>query len=163
MRFKMKNIGLVILFVLFFSMIIHPQKGKWKDDEAKEKLEQLEKIKLIEVLQMDEETTLRFFSRKSEHKKQQEELHKQLHESIDYLETIFKSGRAVTNDELKTNIAEINNLQLQIEKNRIDFINSLNDILSYEQIAKLIIFEKQFRNEVRRLIMKERRAPIDQE
>ena len=112
---------------------------------------------------MDEETTLRFFSRQSEHKKQQDEIQLKIHQKIENLDVSFKSGRAVTVEELKSNINEINTLQLQLEKNRIEFINSLSDILSYEQIAKLIVFERQFRNEIRKLIMKDRRPPLNPE
>ena len=54
-------------------------------------------------------------------------------------------------------------MQLQFDKGRVDFVNSLSDILSYEQIGKLIIFEKRFRNEVRKLLIKERKPPIDPE
>ncbi|MCW9095529.1 MAG: hypothetical protein OQJ74_06785, partial [Ignavibacteriaceae bacterium] len=123
------------------------------------KFEQLEKIKLIETLQMNEETTLRFFARKSEHQKQQDEIQQKIDEKIDDLDLIFKSGRVATVDELKSNINEINVLHSELDKNRIDFINSLSDILSYDQIAKLIIFERNFRDQIRKLIMKDRRPP----
>ncbi|MDH3269458.1 MAG: hypothetical protein OEM46_11460 [Ignavibacteria bacterium] len=159
----MKAVSLIVLTVLFFSTNLFSQKGKWKDEEMRARFEELENIKLIETLQMDEETTLRFFSRKSEHKLQQNEIQGKIRTDIDNLAVILKSGRAVTTEDLKSKINEINNLQLQFEKNRVDFINSLSDILSYEQIAKLIIFEKRFRNEVRKLIMRDRRPPIDQE
>jgi len=155
----MKNINLVLIILFILQINLIAQKGKWQDEEAREKFEQLEKIKLIETLQMNEETTLRFFSRKSEHQKQQVEIHEKIKKNIDNLEVIFKSGRAVTIEEIKTSINEINSLQLQMEKNRADFINSLSDILSYEQIAKLIIFERKFKDEMRKLIMKERRPP----
>jgi hypothetical protein len=159
----MKAINLIVLTVLFFSTNIFSQKGKWQDEEMRAKFEELENIKLIETLKMDEETTLRFFSRKTEHKSQQDEIQEQIRTSIDNLDVILKSGRAVTTEELKSKINEINNLQMQFEKNRVDFINSLSDILSYEQIAELIIFEKRFRNEVRKLLMRDRPPPIDQE
>lgn len=159
----MKYLNSLIIILVFFSSITFAQKGRWQDEEAREKFEQLEKIKLIETLELDEETTLRFFARRTEHRKQQEELQTKIQQKIDNLDAISKSGRAVTVEEIKSNIEEINNLHLQFEKNRIDFINSLSDILSYEQIAKLIVFEKQFRNEVRKLIMKERRPPLEKE
>jgi Spy/CpxP family protein refolding chaperone len=159
----MKKIINTTLLILFFSSLTLAQKGKWHDDEAREKFEQLEKIKLIETLELDEETTLRFFARRTEHRKQQEEVQTKIQQKIDNLDAISKSGRAVTVEEIKSNIDEINTLQLQFEKNRVDFINSLSDVLTYEQIAKLIVFEKQFRNEVRKLIMKERRPPLDKE
>jgi len=112
---------------------------------------------------MNEETTLRFFARKSEHQEQQDEIQDKIREKIDNLEVIFKSGRVATVDELKKNINEINALHSELEKNRIDFINSLSDVLSYEQIAKLLIFERSFRDEIRRLIIKDRKPPRDHE
>lgn len=159
----MKVLILLVLTVLFFSTNLFSQKGKWQDEEMRAKFEELENIKLIETLKMDEETTLRFFSRKSEHKLQQDEIQQKIREDIENLDVILKSGRAVTTEELKSKIDEINNLELQLEKNKVEFLNSLSDILSYEQIAELIIFEKRFRNEVRKLLMRDRRPPIDQE
>jgi hypothetical protein len=159
----MKTVSLIVLTVLFFSANLFSQKGKWQDEEMRAKFEELENIKLIETLQMDEETTLRFFSRKSEHKIQQNEIQEKIRENIDNLDVLLKSGRAVTTDELKSQINEINNLELQLEKNKVEFLNSLSDILSYEQMAKMIIFEKRFRNEVRKLLMRDRRPPMDHE
>jgi len=159
----MKNINFSLLILLMLSTTLFAQRGKWQDEEAREKFEQLEKIKLIETLEMDEETTLRFFARRSEHRKQQDEIQEKIRQKIDNLDVIFKSGRVATVDEIKSGVNEINNLQLQFGKGRVDFVNSLSDILSYEQIAKLMIFEKRFRNEVRKLLIKDRRPPIDPE
>jgi len=157
------NLSLRLLILLMLSTTLFAQRGKWQDEEAREKFEQLEKIKLIETLEMDEETTLRFFARRSEHRKQQDEIQEKIRQKIDNLDVIFKSGRVATVDEIKSDVNEINNLQLQFDKGRVDFVNSLSDILSYEQIAKLMIFEKRFRNEVRKLLIKDRRPPIDPE
>ena len=159
----MKPIFIIVLIALLFSTNLFSQKGKWQDEELREKFEELEKIKLIETLQMDEETTLRFFARQSEHKLQQKEILDNIKSNTENLEVMLKSGRVVTTDELKSKINEINNLQLQFEKNKVDFINSLPDILSYEQIAQLLIFERKFRNEVRKMIMRDRKPPLDQE
>lgn len=159
----MKYYNSVFVIMLLLTSCLLAQKGKWQDEEAREKFEQLEKIKLIETLELDEETTLRFFARRTEHRKQLDAIQFNIQQKIENLDVSFKSGRAVTVDEIKSNISEINNLELQFEQKRIDFINSLSDILSYEQIAKFMVFEKQFRNEVRKLIMKERRPPIKHE
>jgi len=159
----MKAVSLIVLIVLFFSINLFSQKGKWRDEEMRAKFEELENIKLIETLQMDEETTLRFFARKSEHKLQQYEIQEKIKSNIDNLDVLLKSGRAMTTEELKSKIDEINNLELQIDKNKVEFLNSLSDILSYEQIAEMIIFEKRFRNEVRKLLMRDRRPPRNHE
>jgi len=159
----MKAVSIIVLIVLFFSPNLFSQKGKWQDEEMRAKFEELENIKLIETLQMDEETTLRFFARKSEHKLQQYEIQEKIKSNIDDLDVLLKSGRAMTTEELKSKIDEINNLELQIDKNKVEFLNSLSDILSYEQIAEMIIFEKRFRNEVRKLLMRDRRTPMNHE
>jgi len=159
----MKAISLLVLIGLFISTNIFSQKGKWQDEEMRAKFEELENIKLIETLKMDEETTLRFFSRKSAHKLQQDEIQEKIKSNIDNLDVMLKSGSAATTEEMKSKIDEINNLELQLDKNKVEFINSLSDILSYEQIAEMIIFEKRFRNEVRKLLMRDRRPPIDHE
>jgi len=160
----MKTISILVLIILFFSPNLFSQKkGKWQDEEMRAKFEELENIKLIETLQMDEETTLRFFARKSEHKLQQNEIREKIKSNIDNLDVLLKSGRAMTTEELKSKIDEINNLELQIDKNKVEFLNSLSDILSYEQIAEMIIFEKRFRNEVRKLLMRDRRTPMNHE
>jgi len=159
----MKTISIIVLIILFFSPNLFSQKGKWQDEEMRAKFEELENIKLIETLQMDEETTLRFFARKSEHKLQQHEIQEKIKSNIDNLDVLLKSGRAMTTEELKSKIDEINNLELQLDKNKVEFLNSLSDILSYEQIAEMIIFEKRFRNEVRKLLMRDRRPPMNHE
>ena len=159
----MKTFNLTLLLIIIFSLNHFAQKGRWQDEEAREKFEQLEKIKLIETLELDEETTLRFFARRTEHRKQQDEIQQTIQQKIDDLDVIFKSGRVATVDEIKKIINEINDLQNKYDKNRVEFINSLSDIMSYEQIAKLMIFEKKFRNELRKLIIKERRSPHNPE
>ena len=107
----MKTIYYTLALLFFISVTIIPQKGKWRDEEMREKFEQLEKIKIIETLEMDEETTLRFFARKSEHQKQQEEIQGKIRSRIDNLEVIFKSGKVANVDEINGNINEINSLK----------------------------------------------------
>ena len=152
----------ILLAVFFISNYSFSQKDKWQDQELRAKFEELEKIKLIETLQMNEETTLRFFARRSEQKLQEQKLRDNIRANIDDLETMLNSGREVTSDDFKSKINEINDLEIQLEKKQVEFINSLPDILSYSQIAQLIVFEKRFRNEVRRLIMRDLKSSKDQ-
>jgi hypothetical protein len=123
----------------------------------RDKLNQLEKIKLIEVLEMDEETTLRFFSRRNEHKVKIDELVKRTDEIITQMEVIFKAGRVYTEAELKSLIEEANTIHTEIVQTKSDFINSLDDILTTDQIAKLIIFERRFKDELKRAMFKGRK------
>ena len=105
----MKLISLAICLTIIASMQIFSQMGEEPPRHMREKLDQLEKIKLIEALDMDEETTLRFFSRRNEHRVKMDELANRADEIISQMEVIFKSGKVYTEAELKSLINEANN------------------------------------------------------
>ena len=123
----------------------------------RDKLIQLENIKIIETLDMDEETTLRFFSRRNELHTEADNLTKRSDEIITQLEVIFKAGKVYTEAELKSLIVKANNIHTEIVQTKSEFINSLDDILTTEQIAKLIIFERRFKDELKRAMFKGRK------
>jgi len=118
----------------------------------REKLEQLEKIKLIESLDMDEDTSIRFFARRNESKREIQELEKKTDDIILELEKSFNTEDKNQNVKQKQLISEMLNNRESIEIKRNQFVNSLGDILSTEQIAKLIVFEKRFRDEIRNVL-----------
>jgi len=148
-----------VLFFVCMHSLVFSQDGHFgpKDKEAAEKIFQLEKIKLIEVLEMDEETAIRFFARRSELKKATDEIQNKIEEIIKNLEVVDKAGKVYTENELITYINDFNNLNLQMSQRRTEFINSLNDILTYDQIRRLIVFERKFKDELRRALFKERK------
>mgnify|MGYP006314490523 FL=1 len=117
-----------------------------------EKLEQLEKIKLIESLDMDEDTSVRFFARRNESKREIQELEKKTDDIIFELEKSFNSEDKYQDEKQKQLISEMLKDREAIEMKRNQFIKSLDDILSTEQIAKLIVFEKRFREEIRNVL-----------
>jgi len=153
----MKIIHLTALISFTFVISIFPQKKFGRDGEMRERMAQLEKIKLIEVMNMDEETTLRFFSRRAEFLKKNDEMRDNIDAKIDQLEATLKSARMVTDSELQNMINEILKLHLAFENKRAEFVRSLNDILSTDQIARYVVFEKRFKDELRRLLLHDRK------
>lgn len=69
-----------ILFAICISFLFTTALFAQRDEDRREwgrkggKIEQLEKIKIIEELNMDEETALKFFSRRNEHRESQRAL-----------------------------------------------------------------------------------------
>ena len=153
----MKVLFFTIGLLIVFSVQSLSQMHERPPQHMRDKLNQLEKIKLIEVLEMDEETTLRFFSRRNENHTKIDELVKRSDEIIMQMELIFKAGKVYTEEELKTLIVEANTIHSEIVQTKSDFINSLDDILTTDQIAKLIIFERRFKDELKRAMFKGRK------
>lgn len=150
---------LITLFaIILLTSISFPQKMDERGMKHRGKLEQLEKIKLIEALDLDEETSIRFFSRRNESRKEIQELEIRTDDIIAELEKSFNNGDKSKDDLQKRLTSDLLKTRESIETKRNQFINSLNDILTTEQIAKLIVFEKKFRDEIRNVLLnKERR------
>ena len=148
----MKKLLMIIFTLIVLTSIAYPQQMKERKMKNMEKLEQLEKIKLIESLDMDEDTSVRFFARRNESKREIQELEKKTDDIIFELEKSFNSEDKYQDEKQKLLISEMLKNRETIEMRRSQFINSLDDILSTEQIAKLIVFEKRFREEIRNVL-----------
>ena len=152
----MNKLILLLIIVISVSVTLTAQRKHDRKHQVPDKILQLEKIKLIESLEMDEETTLKFFSRRSEHEREMEKIHKAINEKLGKMEQIVNSDN-VLDEELKASIEELNLIHQKLNRIKADFINSLDDILSYEQIARMILFERKFKEELRRAIFKDKR------
>lgn len=154
----MYKLIITLLAIILLTSISFPQKMDERGMKHRGKLEQLEKIKLIEALDLDEETSIRFFSRRNESRKEIQELEIRTDDIIAELEKSFNYGDKSKDDLQKRLTSDLLKTRESIETKRNQFINSLNDILTTEQIAKLIVFEKKFRDEIRNVLLnKERR------
>lgn len=118
-----------------------------------EQIEEWEKMKLIKVLDLSEENSIRFFARRNEHQKRVREILNQRDQLAQEIEKEIKDGVKVSDAVYQEQVNRMLEFEAKMMKERESFIKSLNDILSPEQIAKLTVFEIRFRREVRERIM----------
>ena len=125
--------------------------------DPREKIESLEKIKLLETLDLDEETALKFFARRNEHKDRMKDF---MDEQDAQYEKIENKISTLTNDndpELKKMIDNYLSINQKMDEERKRFFNSLSDILTLKQQAKLALFERRFRQEIRDVLFHPRK------
>lgn len=153
----MKN----IFFVFLIFLIVTPAIAQEHRDRRMmdNKIEQLEKVKLIEALNLTEEQSIRFFARRNEHRKEIEKLEIRSEEIVRDLENLVEDSNDRNVAEQKRLLNEFLDIRIQIENKRKQFILSLSDILSPEQVSKLVVFEKKFRDEIRKILMKRKGLP----
>ncbi|MEK6552795.1 MAG: hypothetical protein AABZ54_05030 [Bacteroidota bacterium] len=153
-----------IFFLLFlFSILLstsysQERMRQGKDQRPLQRIEQWERIKLIDVLNLNEDTAIRFFARRNENQNKMKEILDQRDDAISDLENEIRNGNQ--NDALYKE--KVNNLLLlegSISKARENFLRSLSDLLSPLQIAKMVVFESRFRKEVRETLMGKGRLP----
>lgn len=149
----MKQIFILLLLSLLINYSAEAQNRKMR---VNNKIEQLEKLKLIEILNLDEETSVRFFTRHSEFKKMMEDYRHQLDNQIDLLDELIKKGKQTNSTEYKRQINEFWKIENEQLNERKKFYDSLSGLLSDEQLAKLIVFERHFRDEIRHILMRNR-------
>lgn len=151
-----------ILIVILFSAvnIISAQNmgmGR-RSERDREKIEELERVKLIETLDMNEETSIKFFGRRKDFNDKMRDLSNQRDTKLDQLQKLIDDDTEDKNEQAyKRQIDDIVSIEKEITRTKAEFFRSLKDILSYRQISKMMVFERNFRRELRDLILKDRR------
>lgn len=118
------------------------------------KIEALEKVKLIEELNMNEDASIKFFARRNEH---MDKMHAFENEADDILDKLEKALNDSQNDQvLNKLIADFHSVQTKTVDEKGLFIKSLSNILSPKQVAKFIVFDRKFKEEIRDILIKAR-------
>ncbi|MDP4175215.1 MAG: hypothetical protein Q8933_14670 [Bacteroidota bacterium] len=151
----------LIMIILFSSVSLvsaqHMGMGK-KFEKDRQKIEELERVKLIEVLNMNEDVSVKFFSRRKDYNDKLKDLNQQRDDKLNQIQKFLDENKSDKNDPMyKKQIDEVISIEKAIMHAKRDFVYSLKDILSYQQVAKYMVFERNFRRELRDLILKERK------
>jgi hypothetical protein len=144
---------LFIFFVVFYSAEAQPKNRGNKDLNPLQKIQQLEKAKLIEALNLNEETAVRFFARRNDHQKRVREIFEKYDAMINEIDKNFKKGIKESDSEIKDQFNNLLALDENIASEKKNFYRSLDDIFTPAQIVKLIVFENKFRREIRETLM----------
>lgn len=137
--------------ILALVLLIPVQAQPKKQRNILKKIDQLERVKLLEVLQLDEEASVKFFVRRKEFKAKSRLVRESLDSLQKYIEDKIESGEKVN---YKSLVGEYTKIESEMHKLRTDYISSNADILNDEQMAKLIIFERVFRREIQELMFR---------
>jgi len=139
-----------VLTVCVGFLTIHIVNGqpKWPPDDRRiERVEQFRKVRLIEVLELKEEQSVRFFARLNEHEKARRELLAAKDEVLNKIERSIRN-RADEKD-IETLFGDVADADAKVAAENKRFFDSLTDILSTEQRGKLLLFERHFARELR--------------
>ncbi len=156
----MKKIFLLLPLIIIFSCFSYGQRDEKRD--PREKIEALEKIKLLEVLNLDEETAIKFFARRNDHQKKMKEVFEELEQQRKKINEKVSSVKNDNEPEIKKMVDNYFATQQKLDEERKKFIYSLNDILSYKQIAQLTLFERRFREEIRDFLFPHKKRMRDE-
>jgi hypothetical protein len=144
---KMKS---VILFVVLCGIGIAPGQDRPSQFRGQQRVEQFKKLRMIEALKLDEETSVRFFAKYSKHEQAVRDINKQRDELIDHLQELRKSNTG--DDGMEKIFSDLTVLDSKQAEERVRFLGDVKTVLSTQQIADFIVFERNFARNVRMLM-----------
>lgn len=149
---------LVIIMIVTAQASAQPP-GMPPDGRGMERIERFRKMRLIEMLELKEEQSARFIARMNESESAQRDLQKQKDEVLDKIERLIRNKADAK--EYEKLFEEFELVSRKIATQRSEFFSGLTDLLSIEQRAKLLLFERRFQDELRdamREVQKRRRG-----
>ncbi|MDF1611081.1 MAG: hypothetical protein AB1695_02500 [Stygiobacter sp.] len=108
--------------------------------------------RLIQVLDLDEETSVKFFARRKEYREKVQSLMLNRKNLIEEVEELLKKENDVNANSFKQKFNELIDLDEKIVNEKNEFYKSLFNILTPKQVLKLITFDEKFRREIRETI-----------
>ena len=163
----MKNIGFCMLgCMLLLPPILFAQPGRPGDaqgggDRPFDRIESLRKVRLVEILELKEDQSVRFLARMNEHDNSRRALMKDRGEALDRLERLIRNKADDT--EYQRAFAEVASIDDSLMMERRSFFAGLSDILTPTQRAKMLIFERRFERELRDAMREAQRRRREQE
>ncbi|HXX62579.1 MAG TPA: hypothetical protein VEO56_02175 [Bacteroidota bacterium] len=136
----------VLLPALLFAQEGRPETPP-QDDRAFDRIANLRKVRLLEILDLKEEQSVRFIARLNEHEKTRQDLMKQRGDALDRLDRLIRNK--AEDKEYEKAFADVTAVDDKLVADRRAFFSGLSDILTQEQRAKMLIFERRFERELR--------------
>jgi hypothetical protein len=145
----MNRNGIAVLAAVFCICLSYGQDrpGQFR---AQQRVEQFKKLRMIEALKLDDDTSIRFFTKYNKHEEVMRDINKQRDDLIDQLQDMRKSDSdAAGMEKIFTDLTALDTKQTE---ERVRFLDDLKTVLSTKQIADLIIFERNFARNVRQVM-----------
>lgn len=123
----------------------NPPPGK-----AYERVEQYKKIRIMEVLNLDEQTSIRFFARYDKNQELLRDLRKKQVEDLGRVQALRKTDAA--DGEYDKIISDLLSLESQLNEAKAKYVDELRQVLTSKQLAEYLVFETRFQQNLRDLL-----------
>jgi Spy/CpxP family protein refolding chaperone len=137
-------LGLLVISVTASCQPRRMHEGRGRNPE---RLERFKTMRLVEILKLSEEDAARLASKQSTHEDKMHELMKSRNDAIDDLAEASHPDSGKT--DIAKRIAEVSDLDQKIFAERRRYQDELQKLLTKEQFAKFLVFERNFGRNVR--------------
>jgi hypothetical protein len=138
-------VGMILMMNIAVSQPMRKQRGEMR--ERPERLEKFRKMRLIEVLKLNEEESIRFFAKQNAHEDRVRGMMDKRNDALDDVEKMTKDKNAGA--DLQKRIDQLLDIDQQIFAERQKFQKEMRQFLTAEQFARFMLFQRNFGNQVR--------------
>ncbi len=110
----------------------------------RERILEFKKVRLLEILKLDEQSSVKFLSRYTKFSNDIEQIEIERGRIINEIEAMLKRGDKEGYNKSLQELIELGKKEYEL---RLNFYNELKDILTEQQIAQVVVFEWRFRRE----------------
>lgn len=142
-------VAMLLVTVMAGMVLAQPPEGMG-NRRAMERLEHFKKIRMVEALDLDEETGVKLVSRYNKHRERMKDLESERKAVIEKLGSLV--GGNATEGEYQKCFTELNETEKRIAEVRKRFMDDLKEVLTTKQIAQYLIFERDFMKDVRNAV-----------
>jgi len=137
----------ILILIVFSFLSLGGNKLFSQSDDIRDKIEDIKLDKMTEKLSLDETAKTLFIEKYKSFSKEQRDLNRKRAKTYKLITENVESGNGL--DSLLDLLIDYEN---DINKKRIEFIKDMETILTSQQIAKMIIFERKFNNEIKKIL-----------
>ncbi len=142
-----KNALVIPVLMILGATQIQAQPWRMGGQGPLQRIEELKKVRLIEMLNLNEDQSTRFFARLNEHDSTKRDLMKQRSEVLDKIERLVRNH--ADSKDFEQLFPAVDAIDAKIIEERHRFFDGLGDILSAEQRGKYLLFYRYFEKELR--------------
>lgn len=139
-----------MLFVVSSVCLMAQAQNRPLGPRQAERVEQFKKIKLMDALKLDEETSIRFFAKYNKHQEAMREINMKREGMIDQLQAMRKAESS--DAEMEKVIKDLISMDAKVTEARTKFVEDLKTVLSVKQIVDYMVFERNFLQNIRQLM-----------
>lgn len=135
------------IFLILLTAVLFQNYSVLSQDDFREKLQEIKLEKLTAKLELDESTKTVFIDKYKTFSADIKDLNKKRVKAYKLMTENIESGSG-----LDTLVNQLLDYEARINDRRELFVEDMKSILSAQQIAKMIVFERKFNNEIKKLL-----------
>lgn len=139
-----------LLFVGTNVTIAQGRRGDLPPWGGLDRVESYKKVRMLEVLKLDEDQSVKFVGRYNKHQDTMHGFEKDRNVLVNKLDEQTQSD--VKDSEYDETFNNLLNLDKKISDERLQFLGEIKEVLSRRQVAEYIVFERNFARELRQAI-----------